>query len=215
MGRAMDAGRPIYLTDLAGKSPPRLTARGRLALAFSMVAVVGLFVAMGALTERWATWQAESFGDRRLESPTPAECQIARALVRDHHDRDLAALLGGVGADGEKMELRAFAWRSSGARVPPGMDWRNCPGLGAYVRTMGFARLASGEAGPALYISRAAVNARGDAASVWETLRAPRDVRGQPVTRAWMVELTRGPGGAWRQARRTEAPLPQDDFRRP
>jgi hypothetical protein len=110
------------------------------------------------------------------------------------------------------MELRAFAWHSDGARVPPGMDWRNCRGLGAYVRSMGMARLASGDIGPALYISRAAANPAGDATTVWETFRAPRDRHGQPVVRAWTVQMRRGPDGVWAPVRRMDAPLPEHDF---
>jgi hypothetical protein len=203
------AERTSHLAGLAASKPQARSARGLGAVA----AVLGLFVGVGALAEQWTTWQAESFGDRRLQKPTADECQIARALVRDHRDRDLKALLRSVGAGDEKMELRAFAWHSSGARIPPGMDWRNCPDLGPFVRAMGLARLASGETGPALYISRAAVNPAGDAATVRETFRAPKEVQRQAVMRVWTVELRRGPDGVWRPVRRTDAALPDNDFR--
>ena len=130
----MDLERTPRLADLTASRPRPLSAGGLVSFIGAVIAVVGLFVAAGALAERATTWQAESFGDRRLLTPTPVECQIARALVRDHRDHDRTVLLRSVGASDEKMELRAFAWHSNGARVPPGMDWRNCRGLGAYVR---------------------------------------------------------------------------------
>ena len=77
---------------------------------------------------------------------------------------------------------------------------------------MGMAQLGSGDAGPALYISRAAINPAGDAATAWETFRAPVEIQRPSVLKAWTVDLRRDSDGAWRLARRTEAPLPQDDF---
>jgi hypothetical protein len=204
----MDVKRTLGLADLATPKPKGPSLRGSVGFVGAAIAVVGLFAAVGGLAQQWTIWQAESFGDRRLQKPAPAECQIARALVRDH---DRAALLRSVGAADLKMELRAFAWHSDGARVPPGMDWRNCPRLGADLRTMGMAGLGAG-IGPALYISRAAMNPAGDSASVRETFRAPREGGRQPVVKAWTVELRRAPGGAWVPVRRMDAPLPTDDF---
>ena len=130
---------------------------------------VALFAATAALLDRWATYQAESFGDRRLASPRPAECDLARVLLQDIHD-DPAATLG----RDPKLELRAFAWRSSGERTPGrGADWRKCRGLGPYVRRLGMTRLASGGLGPTVYISRAAFDPAGDAATVWKTFYPP------------------------------------------
>src|SRR5215472_3274652 len=93
-------------------------------------------------------WQAESFGDRRLAAPRPDECAVARRLVadfvQDRSGRRRAALRRAAVADDRKLELLAFAWRSDGQRIPPGVDWRDCPGLGRHVRRLGLQHMGSG-----------------------------------------------------------------------
>jgi len=165
-------------------------------LAASGLVVAG-FAAVVALLDRYGTYVAESFGDRRLASPTTAECQIARVLLSDLRDRRLTAPLSAAGLAGRPVELRVFAWRSTGVRTPgQGADWRKCPGLGPFVRHLGMTRLASGALGLTTYISRATFDRGGDEATVWETF-APRpafDPHGSdpPVsTAAWTVRLRR------------------------
>jgi hypothetical protein len=162
---------------------------------------------------RWQTWQAESFGDRRLGTPTPVECEIARAVLDDSREHERAALLRSVGAADQPMAFRAFAWRSSGGRTPgQGADWRACRGLGPYIRGLGMARFASGELGPMLYISRASIS--GDSAHVFETFYPPKRLDGADVEqalngamRSWDLRLART-GGRWRIVARTPAATP-------
>ena len=171
-------------------------------------AVLGVFAALTWLAVQYTNWTAESFTDRRLAKPLPAECEITRVLVRDLRDHEGAALLQSVGAAGEKLKLRAFAWRSSNARVGRGADWRGCDGFGPYVREMGMARFGSGEDGPLIYISRPILTAAGDEATVYETFRPPLNFHaddtdqglaaGRAATRSWKLLLRRDfAGGPW------------------
>jgi hypothetical protein len=185
-----------------------------LALLAGAAAVSAGFVLIGLALVRWQTWQAESFGDRRLGGASPAECEIARAVLTDSRDHDRAALLHSVGAADQPMALRAFAWWSSGERIGRGADWRTCRGLGPFLRGLGMARFASGELGPMLYISRATVSA--DQARVFETFYPPKRLDGADVERrlsgamrSWEVRLQRQPaGGRWTIVGRSEAPTP-------
>ena len=184
--------------------------RSGLAFAVGAAAVTAAFVLAVLGIGHWQTWQAESFGDRRLATPSPAECEIVRAVLADR-EPDRAVLLRGVGAGDEPMGFRAFAWRSSGLRTPPGADWRKCRGLGRYVRGLGMARFASGELGPMLYISRASVS--GDEARVFETFFPPKRLGGVDVearlsgaVRSWEVLLARSARGWTVVGREAAAP---------
>ncbi len=187
--------------------------QGALAFGAGALAVAASFVLAGMGLSHWQTWQAESFGDRRLATPTAAECGIVRAVLRDGGE-SRAALLASVGAFGEPMALRAFAWWSRGARTSGGADWRGCHGLGPYVRSLGMARFASGEMGPMLYVSRATVD--GADASVFETFLPPKRLDGVDVearlsgaARSWVLRLQRtSDGGGWRVISRTDVAPP-------
>jgi hypothetical protein len=161
-------------------------------------------VALVAIVEGFGwydTYQSESFGDRRLETPRPEECGMARAVVQDFAEHHRAARLRDVGAPDRKVELRAFAWASNGPRAGRGADWRKCPGLGRFVRRHSFERMASGEMGPTLYISRART-ARADAtALLWVTVFPPQDRRlnsyeASAKPRTWEVKIPQGRGDA-------------------
>lgn len=185
--------------------------RSVLAFAAGAAGVSASFALAVAGIGRWQTWQAESFGDRRLATPSPVECEIVRAVLADR-EPDKAALLKGVGASDVPMGFRAFAWWSSGQRIPPGADWRKCPGLGPYIRGLGMARFASGELGPMLYVSR--VRLSGGEARVFETFSPPRRLGGVDVearlsgaVRSWEVSLVRSAGG-WRVVGRKAATPP-------
>lgn len=203
---------PASLTDLAAGPPKSLSWRGAARGGVAAAVTIALFAGMAGLLERWATYQAESFGDRRLASPLPAECDMARVLLQDIHDHPAAVWK----ADGDQqLGLRAFAWRSSGERTPgQGADWRKCHGLGPYVRHLGMVRLASGELGPMVYISRATVDPAGDAALVWETFYPPA-ARSSDPTSSWTITLRRDhPAGRWRIADRAPGPLAKPVKRR-
>ena len=168
------------------------------------VGLVGLVQGFGW----YATYQAESFGDRRLAAPSPGECAAARAVVDDFARRRRAALLAEAGAVDQKMRLRAFAWASKGPRAGRGADWRKCPGLGRQVRGLGFERMGFGEQqGPALYISRERIAAPGEGMSLWVTFFPPPPPSRKsgptgalPGPRTWLVGLRAGRAGTTRIA---------------
>jgi hypothetical protein len=189
--------------------------RGPFGFLAGAAAVAGAFVLAGLGIAHWQTWQAESFGDRRLGTPSAAECQIARAVLADSRDHDRLALLRSVGAADQPMGFRAFAWRSSGVRTPGrGADWRACPGLGRDIRGLGMARFASGELGPMLYVSRATVD--GDRAQVFETFYPPErlgqadvEQRLSGAMRSWDLRLQRrAADGGWTIVGRSAAATP-------
>jgi hypothetical protein len=111
------------------------------------------------------------------------------------------------------MEFRAFAWRSSGERIGRGADWRDCPGLGRYVRGLGMARMNSGDMGPRLYISRAEM--AGNEATAFETFYPPKRLDGQDVERrladqirSWQLRLRSDRAGRWSIVARRAAVTP-------
>ncbi len=115
---------------------------------------------------------------------------MARQIVRDFVATRSAALRRAAGAGDEKLELLAFAWRSDGARASPGADWRWCPGLGGYVRSLGLQRMASGGMGPSLYISRTIAGGPAGGAWLWVTYFPPQDADPKVVGRRWAGSTT-------------------------
>ena len=165
---------------------PRLGPAGRAARFAAVVAAVGASFAAACCALAWVgDHDAESYGDRRLAAPRPDECRLARAIVRDFALTRSAALRRAAGAGERKLELLAFAWRSDGARAPPGADWRWCPGLGPYVRSLGLERMASGGMGPSLYVSRSAPPTPVRGAWAWVTFFPPQAEDPKVVGRRW------------------------------
>ncbi len=153
--------------------------------------VAATFAATAAAVASLNVWQAESFGDRRLAAPRPDECAIARQVTADIvRSGKSAALRRAAGASDRKLELLAFAWRSPGQRVGPGVDWRDCPGLGRDVRRLGLEHLGSGGLGPALYISRAPPPVAGQPTQIWVTFFAPQTRNPVEVGRDWSGSTT-------------------------
>jgi hypothetical protein len=171
----------------------------------SMVAVVEAF-------GWYETYQSESFGDRRLETPRPEECEIVRTVIQEFAEHRRAGLLSEIGTAHEKVELRAFAWASNGPRAGRGADWRKCSGLGRFVRGREFERFASGEMGPTLYVSREQVREPDGRPSVWVTFFPPQSLRPgvngvSRSARTWKVKVNAREIGA----ARVTASWSQDD----
>lgn len=189
------------LTAPSQSAAQRVAGRGSLGFVATTALVAVALVAIVEGFGWYDTYQSESFGDRRLETPRPEECGMARAVVQDFVEHHRAARLREVGAPDQKVELRAFAWASNGPRAGRGADWRKCPGLGRFVRRHGFERMASGEMGPTLYISRARTAQADGTARLWVTAFPPQDRRlssydasAQP--RTWEVKIKAGQVGA-------------------
>ncbi len=106
-------------------------------------------------------------------------------MVRDCGAPRRAGLRRAAGAGDRKLELLAFAWRSDGARAPPGVDWRWCRGLGPYVRSLGLERMASGGMGPSLYVSRTSPATPAGGAWAWVTFFPPQAEDPKVVGRRW------------------------------
>jgi hypothetical protein len=155
------------------------------------------------------TYDAENFGDRRLAAPRPEECRMAREIVRSFAERYSSRLRRAVGAGDRKLELLAFAWWSDGLRAPPGADWRWCPGMGRYIRSLGLERMASGGMGPSLYISRASPPTGSAGSRFWVTFFPPQAMDPKVVGRYWAGSKT------WRvdfrPARETASTGPKED----
>jgi hypothetical protein len=118
---------------------------------------------------------AESYGNRLLGAPGPQECRLARAIARDFAAERSAEARRAAGASDQKLQLLAYAWSSDGARAPPGADWRWCPGFGPYVRSLGLARMGSGDWWePSLYVSRVPPAGPSGAGWAWVTFFAPQ-----------------------------------------
>ncbi len=170
----------------------------------AVLATSAAFSLVGVGFQRYGVYVAESFGDRRLDAPRPAECRIAWLLLSDLKTRRLDAALAAAGLRGQSVGLRAFAWRSSGVRTPgQGADWRYCQGLGRYVRGLGLAPMGSEDLGPTVYLSRAWFGPTGEEATVWETFAAhPAAVTHGPdppqTTAGWTARLARDAAGRWR-----------------
>jgi hypothetical protein len=192
---------------------------GRPPLTFLLIAVcVAGAVGYGLWDGGRVRHKTESVGDAALARPAPAECAAAEATIGAlRASGEERRLLASVGA--KQLRLRGFANSVSGyldlaaeeaadSKTKADGDWRACPGLGAYERSLGWGLMGGDDPMAELSLSRVSVNKAGDQAQVFQLFTpqpdygAGRHDKGraaQAKTLNWLVTLRRAsPAAPWR-----------------
>jgi hypothetical protein len=142
----------------------------------------------------------DSTGEPGLAKPTPAECDVAKSLVGAFHaDGEDKTLLVNVPGS---LSLRSLAYRSTGlpdlasdqaanVAAKTNGDWRWCPGLAAYARSLGWNPMGDFPDPPDLSLTRAAMSSAGDRAILFEKFTTPGRGAAPLGTVTWLVTLRR------------------------
>ena len=164
----------------------------------------------------------ERVADPALAKPAAVECAIARAALTAVHAsgddkrwranvRDSTMTLTAASHVINPADVPGYADdEADNLRVKVAADWRGCPGLGAFVRSLGWSAMGGDENIPELGLGRPGVNAACDEAKVYEAFAAPIGPNDTPMLAAgpWLATLRRGADGAWRVSATTSLPRP-------
>ena len=218
---ADQSGGPKRVRKRAGgqMSPGRLVLPMALGLIAGTGAFAGYLIWSGMKTQH--TLEAAP-GDPDLAKPAAVECAIAQAAVSAIHgagdDKRWEA-----GAGVKEISLRATSQTVNPSDVPgysddeiadlrgkTTADWRACPGMGAFVRGLGWAAINPDESVANLAMGRPGVNTAGDEAKAYETFVVPDADEGSLKLAGgpWLVTLHKDPGGAWHVTSTTALPRP-------
>ncbi len=158
--------------------------------------------------------------DPDMAKPSAGECAIAQAaMAAIHASGDDARWRAAAGvkdmslrADSQAInpsDLPGFSDEEAGdLRAKAVADWRGCPGMGTYLRTLGWSPINPDDSVANLVLGRAALNKAGDETKVYEKFVVPQvddgslKLEGGP----WLVTLHKDAGGAWRVTSTTALP---------
>jgi hypothetical protein len=162
--------------------------------------------------------RTEATGDAALARPDPAECAAAQAAIGAlQASGEARRRLASVGA--KQLRLRGFANSVSGyldlaseeaadSKAKGDGDWRACPGLGAYERSLGWGLMGGDDPLAEIGLSRVSIDKAGDEAQLFEVFTpqpdygAGRHDKGraaQAKTVNWLVTLRRAaPDAPWK-----------------
>ena len=183
-----------------------------------------LGIALGTAVGGYLFWShgqaqhaAETVTDPGLDKPSPQDCAIARAALAAIHasgnDARWRASLGPLTLKARSqginpVDVPGYADdEADNLRGKTIADWRGCPGLGAFVRGLGWSPMSGDVDIAAVGLARPGVSAAGDEAKVYEMVGAPSQNAGGALMRArgpWLVTLHRD-GAAWQVVARTGA----------
>lgn len=198
-------------------SPGRFVLPMALGLIAGTGAFAGYLIWSGIKTQH--TLEAAP-GDPDLAKPAAIDCSIAQAAVTAIHasgDDKRWEAAAGV----KEMSLRATSQTINPSDVPgysddeiadlrakTTADWRSCPGMGAFVRSLGWSAINPDESVANLALGRPGVNAAGDEAKVYETFVVPQPDDGSLKLEGgpWLVTLHKDAGGVWRVTSTTALP---------
>jgi len=157
---------------------------------------------------------AETVGDPGMPKPAAEECAIARAaMAAVHASGDDARWTAGAGW--KTMTLRAHSQvvnpsdlpgysddEADDARGKVKVDWRTCPGMAGFVRSLHWAPLSADIDSAELNLARPGLNKADDEAKVYEVFTAPTPVdetADSPRQKRgpWLVTLHHGADGGW------------------
>lgn len=184
-------------------------------------------LALGTLAAGYLFWSrgeaqhlAETVGDPGMPRPAAEECAIARAAMSAIHSAGDDGRW--IAASGWKtMTLRAHSQvvnpsdlpgysddEADDARVKPKADWRTCPGMADFVRSLHWDPLSADIDSAQLSLGRPGVSKAHDEAKLYEVFTAPAPDSNPDAPRLkrgpWLVTLHPGPGGAWRVTARDD-----------
>lgn len=209
----------------AGKRAAGQMSPGRFVLPMALGLIAGTGAFAGYLA--WSGIKTQQTlvaapGDPDLAKPSAVECAIAQAAVTAvHASGDDARWKTAAGV--KAMSLRAASQVINPSDVPglgddeiadlrgkAAADWRSCPGMGTFVRGVGWSAIDPDESVANLALGRPGVNRAGDEAKAYEAFVAPQaddgalKLEGGP----WLVTLHRGAGDGWRVVATTALPRP-------
>jgi hypothetical protein len=196
---------------------------------FVVPIIIGLV--LGVLSFAGYIWKSSSDehhaalvapGDPSLDKPSAAECAIAQAALTAIHKAG-SDTAWQTAAAVKTMSLKAHSQivnpvdvkgftdpEADDLRAKSPADWRWCPGMGAFVATLGWVPIDADEDQPELALGRPAMDpANGNEAKVYEAFMAPTDAGSLHMVRGpWLVTLTRAASGAWSVASTADVPRP-------
>lgn len=210
--------RSTHIAGLTSAKPPPGSRRYALPIVLGLVLGTGAFAGYLFWSHGVGQHAAEMAGDPDKAKPSAGECAIARAvLAAIHASSDDTRWRTGVGTT--TMTLKAGSQVINPAdvsgygddeaddfRSKAAADWRWCPGMGVFVRGLGWGAMSDEADTPELSLGRPGMNAAGDEAKVYEAFMAPQAGAGAQMLKRgpWLATLHPGPGGAWQVAETTD-----------
>ena len=150
--------------------------------------------------------------DSSMAKPSADDCAIARAALTALHAAG-SDTAWRKAADAQTMTLEVDTRvinptdvagysddEAADLRGKLAADWRGCPGMAAFVSSLGWSAMGGDEAIPTLALGRPAMNKTGDEARLYEAFSAPNPDTGVLFLARgpWLATLHRGADGAWR-----------------
>jgi hypothetical protein len=193
-------------------SPFRHLAPLALGLVAGSVIFYGAYYAYGIWSHRQAQAQALATpGDPNMAKPSPGECAVALAALASIHASgadarwraDSKVKQMSLATDSKVINPADVSGysdeESDDLRDKPAADWRWCPGMAAFVASLGWSAMGGDDYASLLGLGRPGVNKAGDEATVYEVFLTPRGYGGvlMRFRGPWLASLHRGPDGAW------------------
>jgi hypothetical protein len=161
-------------------------------------------------------------GDPDMAKPSAGECAIAQAaLTAIHASGDDTRWRAAAAV--KAMSLRAASQTINPSDVPgygdeeaedlrgkTAVDWRWCPGMGAFLHGLGWSPVNPDDSVANLALGRPGVNKAGDEAKTYEIFVVPQAADGSLRVEGgpWLATLHRGAGDVWRVTSTTDLPRP-------